>query len=123
MHHSRAVAFRARDGPRPKKPSAGAGCSRGVDRDARRHNTARPSSPAHDTCTAHEHLIITMPSTMKKIALGALATAAVAAAPASAFTLYSQMPTQAITVTTTVSGTSACTATGVRALRMRECVV
>jgi len=52
---------------------------------------------------------------MKKIALGALATAAVAAAPASAFTLYSQMPTQAITVTTTVDGTSACTATGITA--------
>lgn len=64
-----------------------------------------------------------MPSTMKKIALGALATAAVAAAPASAFTLYSQMPTQDITVTTTVDGASACAATGVRALRVRECVV
>jgi hypothetical protein len=89
---------------------------------ASQHRTTVVARARHSHST-RTHLFITMPSTMKKIALGALATAAVAAAPASAFTLYSQMPTQAIAVTATVGGASACTATGVRARRVRECVV
>ena len=58
-----------------------------------------------------------MAPTMKTLALATLATAAIAASPANAFTLYSEMPTQGIAVETMVNGASACALNSVRAMR------